>query len=155
MGVSTDAILCFGVSLEEETELPWDDFDELEEWWVEYVWDFSPPFEIYDEDGYFLDGINKDDPIVEDYYDRRNEFKEKVLPLLPVEVVRHCSCNYPMHIIIPKGVEWRAWRGYPQKIDPTKLTVTEQQIQQLLDFCERYKIEFEGEPAWWLVSDWC
>ena len=57
MGVSTNAILCFGISFDEDTIFPWGDGeDEMKEWWLE-VNGYQPPFELFDEHGDWLDGV--------------------------------------------------------------------------------------------------
>jgi hypothetical protein len=39
MGVLTNAILCYGIELDEEKSYPWDNFDKIGDWWEEGQYD--------------------------------------------------------------------------------------------------------------------
>jgi len=155
MGVSTNAQLCFGVSLEEETELPWNndryDYD-CDKWWRNingFKYSVEDPF---DDDGNWRTDIS--DTIREELYDIRYT-EEKVWDAahpLPVEIVWHCSGDYQMYIIAARGTLVVARRGYPESIDPASLTVSDEDRDALIGFCEQFG--FDGEPGWWLSSMW-
>ena len=157
MGVSTDGIICFGIALEEGTELPWEDekYDgEIEEWWRE-ITGFKDEWNPWTEDGEYRDGIDHNDPRFEKYYeDRRDWLKTHPIPVVPVNC---CSHDYLMWILAVPGTVLRCARGYPSEFDPfTTLKATPSQAADLLIFCREYGIELEdgAYPKWYLASYW-
>jgi hypothetical protein len=124
MGQSTDAILLYGVPLEAESL---DDFRE----------------ERYP---------NKDP--LPDSPDFVPWLAYEGKPYDGIEIVRHCSGDYPMHIVAIEGTQTTAWRGHPKPIDVAKLAVPAGADEKLRAFVERYKLTASGEPGWWLASDW-
>lgn len=72
---------------------------------------------------------------------------------MPVEIVTHCSYDYPMYILAAVGTETTASRGYAQNIDDS-LKGHEEAIQKLLEFIKEENVELEGEPSWLLYSMW-
>lgn len=86
------------------------------------------------------------------YFAERQAFKDA--HPLPVDVVLHCSYDYPMYIIAVTGTEHSARRGYPKAIDPAALVVTGEQIEAMKKFCGEHGIEIPGEPQWYLSSMW-
>lgn len=117
MGVSTDAILVYGIPLEEgairrhhEGEDP-----ETGPAWMAYSGDV--------EDG--------------------------------VQIVTHCSGDYPMHIVALEGSEIHAHRGYPKRVD-RMLAVSTNDDVKLRAFVAKHGLTTEkgAEPGWWLASWW-
>lgn len=151
MGVSTDGQLTYGIAFEEETEFPWGE-QEIEEWWIETVHGFKPSRQIYDADGQYIGGKRPPDDVMNAHFAERQDF-EKAHPL-PVELVTHCSYDYPMYILAPPGAHHSAHRGYPKEIDPTVLSVSADQHEALLKFCRDHGIEIPGQPKWYLSSLW-
>lgn len=158
VSVSTDGQICFGVMLGEEgdVELPWIDDAETwdndpEEWWTKEVLGFKHSFEVFDERGEYLKGFTRKDPRVDKYFDEEFQFK-KTAPKMPFELVNCCSGDYPMWILAIPSTTMSASRGYPVKFDPAKLVVNPIELSQLLEFCEKYGIEYDGDPKWWLSS---
>lgn len=152
MGVSTDAILCYGISFEEDTQFPWDEY-EFEDWWYYNRLGFSPTEEIYDEYGEYLEGIAEGDPRISKYYQEKRDFKQ-LQPECPYELVTHCYHDEPMYILALARTVLTANRGRPQQFDPSELVVTEVAKQALVDLCIDYEIEALAEPAWYLSSYW-
>lgn len=66
----------------------------------------------------------------------------------PIELVLHCSYDYPMYIIAAKGSLSRASRGYPSDLSPEQLdqSVSPEAKQAVVDFC-REELAFEEEPV--------
>ena len=131
MGVSTDGIIAFGIQFD-DGELPWSGHDDIEEWWNQ-------------ETG-FKGSANSDS-----YYDDIRAHQQK--NPMPVEVVWHCSYDYPMFILSLPNKSINACRGYPTEFKPEDLTVTEAELKVLKDFCEKYDIEYT-EPKWVVCSMW-
>lgn len=151
MTVSTDGQICFGVLLEKDHKLPWDngDYDGwIESWWMD-VQGYKRPFEIFNESGNYIGGMKPPEDKRREYYDHQHTF-EKAHPL-PIKLVNYCSGDYPMYILAVPGNSKRASRGYPESFDPAELTVTQEEVDALLQFCDDYGIEHD-EPKWWLSS---
>jgi len=151
MGTSTNGEICYGIICDEGAEFPWDERGEIEEWWLLDVLKYKSPFELYDHKGQYINGVVPSKDKLSEYYDHRHSFL-KANPL-PVELVNYCSLDYPIYILAVPGSIKRASRGYPIVFDPAKLTVSFDQVQALLDFCEDHGIEV-GEAGWVLSSYW-
>ena len=152
MGVSTDGIVCYGICLDEDQELPWEEcYDDIEEWWIREILGYENPFEIYDEDGEYIDGIKPPKEKFGQYYDAYFAFK-KDNPL-PVKLVQHCSDEYPMYILALPRTVTRASRGYPEPISTSPML--SQDCAMLVNFCDRHGIDIaEKRLGWWLASYW-
>lgn len=181
MGVSTDAILTYGISPSKDGEgydeniVPWydlyEDNDEsepidFETWWQRqcgvsdehlwkqyYEWEAEHKTGDYSKDHDLMERFKKKHPDWDKAYDEIWDKKKEVDKLCPVEVVRHCSCDYPMYILAVKNHTTTASRGYPVTLDNESMNVDLEQELRAKDFCEKYNIEWK--PQWWLVSDWC
>ena len=151
MGRSVDGQICYGVVVDDE-ELPWSDkkYDwDIEAWWLE-VQGYEPPFELYGEDGEYLDGVQPSRDRIEEYFRAQREFIEG-RPLPVCEVV-YGSEEFPMFILAVPRTCMIAGRGFPEAFDPADLVVFPEERQALVDFCSTYGIEYDGEPRWWLSS---
>lgn len=132
MGQSTDGILVFGIPLEEGVEL-------------EFLEDFDNDFEE------FVDAQTG-----KDWKEVGFKEVEAARQEFGITMLRHCSCDYPMYILAITGTTTTAYRGNPQKIEKL-VDVSQEQIDKLTAFAEQYGFTdaFEGEPGWYLCSDWC
>ena len=154
MGVSTNGVISFGVPCEEDYEFPWDadEFEgDIEEWWRKEN-GFEDVHNPWTPEGNYADGWEKDDPRFDEYYGRRRDWL-KANPV-PVEPENYCSGECPMYAITVVGVGLSCRRGYPEAFDPASLAVTDEQVEALKSFLEKYEIEYEGEPRWLLTSYW-
>lgn len=148
MGVSTDAILAFGVELEDE-ETPYEAEDEegylpsLEEYLAKRAGLPDP----YDEPNY-----DEGDP---GWLQRREAFwdaKKKLVDEAPIEIVTHQHHEFPQYIVAIKGTVTTARRGYPQS--PAMVTPSAEMRAKARAFCEENEIKFPGDPRWLLASWW-
>lgn len=69
----------------------------------------------------------------------------------PVEVVTHCSIEYPMYFLALRGTAKSANRGSPVAV--TTPTPAAEQIESLRAFCDQHGIKWQ-EPAWYIFSLW-
>jgi len=142
MGVSTDAILFFGIDLGENNEFPWideEDGADVESFIAAKLGVSRPDCEY--------EGNEK---LFSDYWNKRRE----VMRNLGCDVGWHCSGSYPMCFVCLEKFNFSACRGYPQIIDPAVMqTVSAEDIQKLKDFCELIEVEWQ-EPKWQLASYW-
>jgi hypothetical protein len=134
MGVSTDAILFYG--------LCWDDEVELGE-----ASDFETNHFDIDASDNWEEVYRLRTHRTLDYKDPNYEWSDK----WPVAISHHCSGDYPMPYVAVQASEVRAWRGSPKEV--TSLRVPQIWDQQLREFCSIMKIEWQ-QPKWWLVSYW-
>lgn len=163
MGVSTDGQICFGIPFEEDYIFPWDnekyegDFDE---WYLYEICGYKNPFELYNDKGEYIDGKKPLKDKILEYHDTKSNFSKEYPS--PIELVNYCSGDCPMYIIaIPRSFKSNS-RGYPKVFDPKELTVTDEEKQNLIDFCEKYCKPTEDtccefpkvEPEWCLSSLW-
>jgi hypothetical protein len=152
VGTTTDGEINFGIVFEEGFEFPWSEEDGIDAWWRE-VNGYARPFELYDDKGGYLNGVKPDEDKLHEYYRHGNEW-DAANPL-PVAEVNYCSGNCPMYMLAVPGSNLTSNRGYPKAFDPAELKVAPEQVQSLLDFCERYGIKGEDmEPRWYLTSYW-
>lgn len=157
MGVSTDAILCFGFELPDEYEMP---FEDEEEWWLELN-NFKNSFEIFDSEGNFPNGIRPDEALIKEHFAERHNFlKENPLPF---DVIRHCSGDYPMYIISTPDTLITAYRGYPVDIaQRMNKTYSQEYINKFVTMCKKYfPTDIDGydynidyTPKWLMCSYW-
>lgn len=147
MGVSTDAILVYGIDLcDEEGETPLfmqnDDGDEIE---------FDDV--LLNDAGYAPWGWDADDAVCEPYevYSaRRKDAQEQA----GVELVTHCSGDYPMYILAVSGAGMSASRGIPLAVDVPILNMNQLEGREKLRvFCKCHDIPWV-EPKWMLCSYW-
>lgn len=136
MGVSTDALMAFGFDLGEEL----------------------PESFIYDEE----EGFEADEFLLRDYGTGFPEWqpdgpsdywkkREEALSKIPVDIITHCSGEYPMYFLAIRGTEHQARRGYPSEAVQREIMSTE--IDAMRAFCEKHAIEWQ-EPRWHIFSMW-
>jgi hypothetical protein len=136
MGQSTDAILVYGFEMDPADE--------------------SPSF--LGEDGDFEDFVT-DEAGVSPWRpgmsaEEKHEYftnKQVIIDACPVELVLHCSSDYPMYIMAIRGTQLRASRGYPEVVK--SLSVSQEKITAAKQWCLDHGIEWK-EPEWILCSDW-
>jgi hypothetical protein len=138
MGQSTDAILAYGFDLGSEDEPPEAIQRAMEETGVDDVDDWIER----------LAGVEPWEPNRPDSY--WAEKREK-LAAFPIDIIRHCSGDYPMYFLAIRGTEVRANRGSPQKVStPADCGDWEVTLQK---FCAEHGIEYQ-DPDWHIFSDW-
>jgi hypothetical protein len=148
MGVSTDAILAFGFDLgdpndqslasrfgaEEEAE-DGESF-EFEEWIAAQAGAIYPAGHS---------GIHSQE------YEAYAAKRDAAIAACPVEIITHCSFDYPMHFLAVRGTKTRAYRGTPQPVVAGQ--IPEEQIASMRSFCDLHGIQWQ-EPKWHIFSLW-
>jgi hypothetical protein len=160
MGNNATSRIVYGIQFEEDYEFPWSETDgDIEDWWVEKICGYKPPFEIFNEFGEFLNGIEPPEEKIDEYFEHKGLFQQQ--NPLPVAVENYCNYDQPMYIIaLPKRFAWSEW-GEPEIIEPSKLAITEEERQTVIDFCGKYcqpqndydKLP-EMNPQFYLISFW-
>jgi hypothetical protein len=149
MGQSTDAKIAFGVDFGEDAEFPWERYEEVQ-WWRdlnEFVNPVPEPDWSSDRTKPQADRQEK----ITAYFDAQRAWD--LANPCPVEVVSHCSGDYPMWILAVPGTHTSANRGYPAKLDPNDFA-RNPNTTAFHEFCEKHGIELSEEPAWLLFSNW-
>lgn len=159
MTQSTNAQICFGILLDDDNEFPWLDEqwnDDIDGWWL-YQQGYEPIKQCYDENGEKIKGISEQD--VEYFWGERRSFLNN--NPMPVEIVQHCSCDYPMYILAIKGTFQDAGRGYPLSFKPEELILPEQFDGEndanyfLKYWADKWGLTYTGQASWYLSSLWC
>lgn len=150
MGQSTNGLIAFGFSFEEDFEFPWGE-DDPEDWWAATK-GYKPSVELFTAEGGYIGGVEPSREATKAYFAEKHAWQEA--NPMPVEIVSHCSGDYPMYILAVPETSLSARRGYPVEFDPATLTVTPKQIEALAGFCREFCIKTEGDPKWWLASWW-
>lgn len=141
MGQSTNAILCFGLQVDEEHEwaeilCPEDDnYPDLYEYILTKA-AISKPARLTDDDGW------------ENYV----LAKKAALEAYPIDLVPHCALDFPMWIVAVRRTVQEASRGDAAVVEVTD--VTPEEIVALKAFCAEFDIPYT-EPAWLLASYVC
>lgn len=146
MGVSTDAILAFGFDLGDDEDrsiaevfnAPEGDDDgfDFDEWVGQKAGAIYP-------EGHA--GIDSPE------YVAYSTKKREAVDSCPVELITHCSYDYPMYFLAIRGTEVRAWRGEPKPIHIER--PAQAKIDAMKLFCEQNGVEWQ-EPAWHIFSLW-
>ena len=153
MSVSTDSILCYGFEVGDEDEKP----DWMEPQGDDEEFDFET-FLV----SKFSDSIKDPAEFDKADYDSNPETrkqwsdywaaKRELVKSVNVDLVSHCSGDYPMYVIAVKASITMARRGYPKKL-AGDIVVDPGWHKILEDFCEKTGIPM-SEPCWVLCSYW-
>jgi len=149
MGLSTNGEISYGVLFDEGYEFPWGDKD-IDDWWLD-VNGFKHSFEIFDEHGEYLNGVRPSDDVIDKWFEEKEDFK-KTIPPLPVEMVNYCSGDYPMYILAIPGTVQTANRGYPTKVSPGDMMISDSSLNSFREFITRFELKPSDTENWYLTS---
>lgn len=145
MGVSTDAILAYGIDLDEDwtDKVPWS-YEDGMDYWLYKRYDLNLKYETREEYEAIPEEMKKE------IWARQREF----LKACPVEDIYHCSLDYPMVVLAIRGTRTTASRGYPKVIEKLR-TPGQFAIDRFLRTLEEWGVDTGGEhPRWLLFSMW-
>lgn len=150
MGVSTDGIVTFGVEVTEEElpPYPWPPADYVEG--AEEEEDDLPTY-LAKRAG-AVDPWEAEPQPSEERRDAWYVAKEEAMKNSPIEIVLHCSYDFPMYIVALKGTTTKAWRGSPKELTIPFIELA--RIAEAKAFCEEHKIHPFHNPKWLLCSMW-
>lgn len=124
MGTSTDAILCYGININENYLADCEeDTGELDESWAKENGSKLIRWMLY-----YGESVNG------------------------VKIITHCSDEYPMYLLVAEGSDVTAWRGYPKKINSIDPNLNWNNL--IANFVEENNVQTDGEIGWWLCSYW-
>lgn len=143
MGQSTDAQICLGFSVGDEG-------DELSDVFPNLALEGDDESDF--EEAIALAGgmepwTSAEDGRAPDYYER----KRAIIDACPVELIMHCSGDYPMWILSLRGSFVRACRGQVVDIDLPRME--ESDVAKFKEWCASNGVEWK-EPKWLLTSLW-
>lgn len=154
MGRSVNGQICYGVLLGVDANLPWDNAEydgDIEDWWLRGVLGFRHSFNIFTPEGDWIGFKRPAEGLIDAYFEEKSAFKKTHLPV-PIEVVNAGSGSAPTWILaIPESVVTSDW-GDPEIFSPANLKVSDEEVDSLLDFCNKYGIVFVEGPNWWLSA---
>ena len=136
MGVSTDAILCFGFPVGDDENRP------------KFLKEYEEFHDLIRADAGIGEWNEAMPEAAYDAYWRRCRDAEKACP---VDLVLHCTYEFSMYILIVRGCEITAERGRPVDIDIAKLTPSADQIAEMKLWCAAHDVEF-SQPRLILCS---
>ena len=143
MGTSTDAIICYGIQIGKDGDMPEifceddRDFDDI------LIEAFGcPPQVEWADSGSQKDAWDKD-------WEARNKFKKE----LGLELVRHCYLDETMYCLaITKSIQ-TVHRGYPEEVEANTVVREYAWDKKLAEAIKVLKLE-DATPKWWLQSYW-
>lgn len=138
--------------------------EDFESWWANqhgisssalwkqyYEWEKDWKTGDYEHDSKGVEVFEEQNPEWREALDKFYEDNRLIQERCPVELIRHCSCDYPMYILAVKGHTTKASRGYPTPV--SNMNVDPNAEIEAQKFCQKYGIDWQ--PQWWLASDWC
>lgn len=149
MGISSDAHLAFGVDLQEES--PFENDDDLGELLARKEGHPNPWDEIPDDannDTALYEQWKRENPEWVKRSDAWYPLTKRLKESAPVEIITHCSYEYPMYIVALNGTKVTAWQGDPK--EARLVTVRGEHLRSATEFCEKHNLcDFSG--AKWLL----
>lgn len=131
MGTSTDAIVCYGIELGDENEIP------------EWVWELAGVKDTRDDD-------DDDGSAVSALTEALNKSK--------LDLVEHCSNECPMYVLAAKKSVARAWRGSPVSLHLAKMEdetgAYRYLFQETLQRIGKSSQDKGTRPHWLICSMW-
>lgn len=152
MGMSADAVLCYGMEFEEGYEFPWSEIDDIDEWWRNEL-GFKHKKEIWKRDGSaYLDGITEEEKKF--YYQEIHDFNEA--NPCPVSLV-YCGSmdsGYYSTVIAATEPMIRASWEKAEPFDPEGFKISPQVLHKYYEFMNKYFEDiFEG-GKWLIACNW-
>jgi hypothetical protein len=146
MGSDCRATIAFGIDLG-DSEQPWTN-DELEDWWLK-VNNYEPPYEIYDDEGYLIDGIDRKSEKCKAYWEHRNNWiKEHPCPV----ALAYYGTDFENKVLMIPSTEISSY--YLEVFGPKATQVNQDEIESFKQFVNTYvNKEDLGdlEPEWLLM----
>lgn len=143
MGKNIDAVIAYGVELKNDTNYPWNDYDDFQDWWLAAI-GFKPTKPVWNEGGDYLPGVTDTD--VEDYFDERDfALKNEPMPV-SLDFMGYSHDDSPV-IVIEESIICAS--GEIEMFDPSSLAVGSDWDNRLRNFQENQL--GTTEPARWLL----
>jgi hypothetical protein len=148
MGYDASATICFGLSFDEDFEFPWD--DDAEDWWIDVIHAYKPPFQLFDGQGRYIDGKTPTQKQIHEYYDHRQAFQEK--HPLPAVFVHSGSDELSSPILaVPSSVVKTSWDAPAEIGAHIFASINAEELQKFKEFCMGY-LGIVTDPKWYLSA---
>jgi hypothetical protein len=79
--------------------------------------------------------------------------RARLISTLPVELIHHCSGDYPMYFLAVRGTKQEARRGSPTQVFPQGMFISGYAHRRFLQWCEEHGITVTG-AGWHIMSYW-
>ena len=149
MGSDASATICFGITFDEDHEFPWG-IGDAEDWWLDVIHGYKPPFILFDEQGGYLGGKKPSTKQIDEYYDHRRAFKEKY-PFPVVFVYSGCDESSSLILTVPSSMIKVSWDGPEEISNQIFASVNVEELQKYKAFCKEY-LGIDAEPKWYLSA---
>lgn len=153
MGNSVSAFLWHGLNIGEEgLEFPWTGYNDsydIDDWWRD-INGFKSPFELYGEDGEYLNHTKPSAEQINKYYDYIRSW-DAANPL-PIHIVNIGSSDYPVECLAVPGTVACCCDCEAKYFEPTKLVVPADDLAKFNEFIQKYCPEFVKEELGWYFS---
>ena len=154
MGVSTNAVIFYGILIDEDgCECQFNDVEDINEHYAKKIGWVSDDGGLFTDGNYTLFDNQADEKKARKIWEKNRDELHKITGDCDVELAYHCSGEYPMHYVGVKESETFARRGYPVQLDEETLNIEPDWADKLKDYCKIMDIEYK-EPSWHLVSYW-
>jgi len=162
MSQTASATISYGFWFKYAYDLPWmadglgNDYGDYEKWWKDQL-SYESPFELFNEDGNWINGEGPAQERIDDYYTHRREW-EKAHPM-PFEVVRTGDYSGECNVIIavPEAGMGADWNG-AESFNPQDLfALDEEAVVELQTFYEAYLKDLPDHDStmrWYLSARW-
>jgi hypothetical protein len=157
MGQSTNAVLFYGFTYEDEVSLNemTGNEDSGDDWEGYYCRKLGIPESVWplDSNG----NQRRREQLTEEEYNTwsaARDVESKATKDCLVEISNHCSGDYGIPYVHVKEAEITVYRGSNKEITLDMLKINPEWDQQIKKFCEIMGIEFKP-CGWRLVSYWC
>lgn len=151
MGISTDALLVYGILIPEGELYETPPFDQVD---IDEGEDEGWPTE-------WLENLARKEMNMPAWYDLPKDATERSriiaryphfwepIKEYPVELVIHQHVDAPQYILAVSGLSYSASRGYPVEITTNMLVIPK--LKAMEKWCNDHGFPYE-EPKWWLAS---
>jgi len=163
MPTTTDGLIFYGWIFPEDHTFPWcdpetEEEEDVEDWW-RGVNGYESPFELFDENGFYIGDVEPPRSRIDAYFQRRREWDEA--HPLPFKLVNYCSGDFPMWAIAVPDSVLVANRGSPLALDPgcwpdydRCCNEEHEDVMAVRRACKQHGIRLPGAPKWYLASYW-
>lgn len=157
MGMDAKCDIAYGFVVE-EGELPWRckeyDYD-IDDWWRE-TQGYKPPFQLFDDEGNWLPGMEAEKAKQDEYYAHRHNWDDA--NPCPIGVITGSEGEEDAIITCAEiddiGFDW----DYGvQPVDPKSFEISFEQaaaIEKVRELLESLEIEIKQGPGWFAICDY-
>ncbi len=152
MGRTVKSMIIYGIKLDENAELPWskDEDRDIEEWWLKQK-GYKPTFYPYTKDGEYKEGVSKNDPRLDAYYEEKSAFIKANRCPFDTENYGSSETQDDVILTLEEVPSIKAYWGDPTVVEDFKIfDVPDKYTQQLIDFCKGH---VSPQNTWHIITN--